>query len=100
LHRRGIGIDAAAVSYALVVDHGEGWRLITSAFSHLDVWHLGMNVAGLWSLGGELEPAAGSGAAFLAQAAALVFLTGSAALAITHVLVFRCAQPFALARFF
>lgn len=89
LYRHGLGSDQTAISYALVVDQGEGWRMITSAFTHLDLLHLGMNMAGLWSLGSELEPAAGSSAAFLVQALVLAVFTGGAALAITHLLVTR-----------
>jgi len=89
LYRHNLGSDNMAISYALVVDQGGLWRIVTSAFTHLDLWHLGMNMAGLWSLGSELEPAAGSSATFLAQAVVLAVFTGVAALAITHVLVTR-----------
>ena len=89
LYRHGLGSDQMAISYALVVDQGEAWRMMTSAFTHLDLWHLGMNMAGLWSLGSELEPAAGSSVAFLVQALVLAVFAGGAALTITHVLVNR-----------
>ncbi|MCW5953138.1 MAG: rhomboid family intramembrane serine protease [Propionibacteriaceae bacterium] len=59
------------------VADGAPWQLLTSAFSHLDVMHLGFNMLALWFLGPQLERVVGR-ARFLA----LYFvsaLTGSAA---------------------
>lgn len=38
---------------------GEYYRLLTSAFAHIDWWHILGNVIGLWFIGGMLEPALG-----------------------------------------
>jgi membrane associated rhomboid family serine protease len=40
---------------------GEWWRLITSAFLHAGIIHLGMNMLALWWFGGALEAALGRG---------------------------------------
>jgi membrane associated rhomboid family serine protease len=48
--------------YALVgplVAQGEWWRLITSAFLHASVFHIGLNMFFLWWIGGPLEQAIG-----------------------------------------
>ena len=31
------------------------WQLLTSAFTHLDLWHIGFNMVALWVLGPQLE---------------------------------------------
>lgn len=41
-----------------VVD-GEWYRMLTAAFLHEQIWHLGLNMYALWILGGILEPALG-----------------------------------------
>lgn len=41
------------------VDHGEWWRIVTSAFLHYGLLHMGMNVFILVLLGRMLEPAIG-----------------------------------------
>ena len=78
------GADAAAcaslgaqATWVPGVADGALWQLLTSAFSHLDVMHLGFNMLALWFLGPQLERVIGR-ARFLA----LYFvsaLTGSAA---------------------
>jgi len=35
--------------------HGHWWTLITSAFSHIDLWHIALNMFVLWSFGTVLE---------------------------------------------
>jgi membrane associated rhomboid family serine protease len=60
------------VWYDGVVD-GAGWQLLTSMFTHVDVWHIGFNMLALWVLGPQLELAIGR-ARFLA----LYFLSGFA----------------------
>ena len=42
------------------VDQGEWWRLVSSAFLHSGLLHLGMNMAALWILGSQLERVLGS----------------------------------------
>jgi membrane associated rhomboid family serine protease len=43
----------------LGVDQGEWWRMVSSAFLHSGLLHLGMNMAALWILGSQLERALG-----------------------------------------
>lgn len=38
---------------------GQAWRLITSAFLHTELWHIGINMLSLWILGRLLEPMLG-----------------------------------------
>jgi len=44
--------------YPGVVD-GAYWQLLTSAFTHLALWHIGFNMLALWVLGPQLELAIG-----------------------------------------
>ncbi|CAN5173974.1 rhomboid family intramembrane serine protease [soil metagenome] len=37
------------------VSDGAYWQLLTSAFTHLDLWHIGFNMLALWVLGPQLE---------------------------------------------
>lgn len=41
------------------VADGAYWQLITSAFTHVDIWHIGFNMLALWVLGPQLELAIG-----------------------------------------
>lgn len=41
-----------------IVD-GEWYRVITAAFVHEELWHIGFNMLALWVLGGALEPLLG-----------------------------------------
>lgn len=45
-------------SFPGVVD-GAVWQLLTSAFTHLDLWHIGFNMVALWVLGPQLEQVLG-----------------------------------------
>lgn len=47
------------------VSDGAWWQLITSAFTHVEVWHIGFNMLALWFLGPQLEMVIGR-ARFLA----------------------------------
>jgi membrane associated rhomboid family serine protease len=51
--------DEGALHGVLVAD-GEWWRLITSAFLHYGIIHLGMNMLALWWFGQALEAALGA----------------------------------------
>jgi len=44
---------------AVGVAHGEWWRLVTSGFLHVGLWHIGLNMLALWWLGEQLEPIVG-----------------------------------------
>lgn len=56
---------------------GAWWQVITSAFSHVEVWHIGFNMLALWFLGPQLEMVLGR-VRFLALYL-ISALTGSAA---------------------
>ena len=43
------------------VSDGAYWQLVTSAFTHVDLWHIGFNMLALWVLGPQLELAIGRG---------------------------------------
>jgi membrane associated rhomboid family serine protease len=41
------------------VSDGAFWQLMTSAFTHVEIWHLAVNMLALWFLGPQLELAIG-----------------------------------------
>jgi membrane associated rhomboid family serine protease len=41
------------------VSDGAFWQLMTSAFTHAEIWHIGFNMLALWVLGPQLEAAIG-----------------------------------------
>ena len=47
------------------VANGAPWQLLTSMFTHVEIWHIGFNMLALWFLGPQLEAAVGR-ARFLA----------------------------------
>jgi membrane associated rhomboid family serine protease len=47
------------------VGEGAYWELLTSAFTHVEIWHIGVNMVALWFLGPQLEMVLGR-ARFLA----------------------------------
>ncbi len=49
----------AALDWIPGVDDGAYWQLITSAFTHVEVWHIGFNMLALWFLGPQLEAVLG-----------------------------------------
>jgi membrane associated rhomboid family serine protease len=55
------------------LDQGEWWRLITAAFLHANLIHLGMNMVVLWIVGAPVEQAIGRG-----RFVALYFVSGLA----------------------
>ena len=55
------------------VADGAPWQLVTSMFTHIELWHIGFNMLALWTLGPQLEQAIGR-VRFLA----LYFLSGLA----------------------
>ena len=52
-------LGGPSVSWVPGVDDGAYWQLITSAFTHVEVWHIGFNMLALWFLGPQLEAALG-----------------------------------------
>jgi len=55
------------------VAQGSWWQLITSVFTHVQIWHIGFNMLALWALGPQLELALGR-----ARYLALYLLSGLA----------------------
>ncbi len=59
--------DAGAQACRLMADgswqpgvaEGAYWQLLTSAFTHIEIFHIGMNMLALWFLGPSLERALG-----------------------------------------
>ena len=58
---------------------GAWWQLVTSMFTHVEIWHIGFNMLALWVLGPQLELALGR-ARFLA----LYFVSGLAGSALVY----------------
>ncbi|MFJ8348454.1 rhomboid family intramembrane serine protease [Streptomyces sp. NPDC094153] len=63
------------------VADGEWYRLVTSMFTHQEIWHIGFNMLSLWWLGGPLEAALGR-----LRYLALYFVSGLAGGALTYLL--------------
>lgn len=61
---------------------GSYWGLITSAFVHIELWHVAFNVYWLWTLGRLMEKEIGS-VAFLAFFVVSAFVSSSFQLALT-----------------
>jgi membrane associated rhomboid family serine protease len=68
----GLSCTSGGRSLPGVVD-GAYWELVTSMFTHVQVWHIGFNMLALWVLGPQLELAVGR-TRFLA----LYFISGLA----------------------
>lgn len=69
------------------VAEGQWYRLFSAMFLHQEIWHLAMNMLGLWFLGPHLESALGR-----ARFTALYLLSGLGGSALTY-LVSNPAQP-------
>ena len=52
---------SAGEQWVTGVSDGAWWQLITSAFTHVQIWHLGLNMLAVWFLGPQLEAAIGRG---------------------------------------
>ncbi|MCT9084080.1 rhomboid family intramembrane serine protease [Streptomyces fulvoviolaceus] len=63
------------------VADGEWYRLVTSMFTHQEIWHIGFNMMSLWFLGGPLEAALGR-----ARYLALYFVSGLSGSALAYLL--------------
>jgi membrane associated rhomboid family serine protease len=61
------------------VAEGQWWRLATAMFLHQEIWHVAMNMLGLWFLGGPLEAALGR-----ARFTVLYLLSGLGGSALTY----------------
>ncbi len=51
--------SAQSGSWLPGVSDGAYWQLLSSAFTHVEVWHIGFNMLALWILGPQLELAVG-----------------------------------------
>ncbi|MDT0267132.1 rhomboid family intramembrane serine protease [Streptomyces sp. DSM 44915] len=79
----GYAVDGGSVfapNWIGVAD-GEWYRLLTSAFLHQEIWHIGFNMLGLWLLGPPLESALGR-----ARFVALYLLSALAGSTLSYVL--------------
>ncbi|GAA3994882.1 rhomboid family intramembrane serine protease [Streptomyces marokkonensis] len=63
------------------VAEGEWYRLVTTMFTHQEIWHIGFNMLSLWFLGGPLEAALGR-----ARYLTLYLVSGLAGSALTYLL--------------
>ncbi|PZT69069.1 rhomboid family intramembrane serine protease [Streptomyces sp. SW4] len=63
------------------VADGEWYRLVTSMFTHWEIWHIAFNMLSLWWLGGPLEAALGR-----ARYLALYLVSGLAGSALAYLL--------------
>jgi len=53
-------IDNAGALVPALVQQGEWWRIVTSAFLHASILHIGLNMYSLWILGRFIEPILGT----------------------------------------
>jgi membrane associated rhomboid family serine protease len=53
------GFDVQDVGVVTGVAEGSYWRLLTSGFLHMEIWHIGLNMLALYWLGRMIEPALG-----------------------------------------
>ena len=53
-------IDNAGALVPALVQQGQWWRIVTSAFLHASVLHIGLNMYSLWILGRFIEPILGT----------------------------------------
>ncbi|MEV5548147.1 rhomboid family intramembrane serine protease [Streptomyces sp. NPDC052309] len=60
---------------------GEWYRMVTTMFTHEEIWHIAFNMLSLWFLGGPLEAALGR-----ARYLALYLVSGLAGSALTYLL--------------
>ncbi len=65
LHSEAVCTSSSAREWVSGVSDGAWWQLMTSTFTHVEIWHIGFNMLALWVLGPQLELAIGR-ARFLA----------------------------------
>ncbi|MBV8374975.1 MAG: rhomboid family intramembrane serine protease [Candidatus Eremiobacteraeota bacterium] len=65
-------LEKGALFPAAVLQDGQWWRIITSAFLHGGLLHIGVNMISLWNLGRFIEFALGSWRTLLVYAVSLV----------------------------
>lgn len=74
-----------------VVREGHYWRVLSAAFSHLDLMHLLFNMSSLLSLGQVMEAAMGS-VYYLRVTVLLIAASTAITLGMTHVLIHRMGR--------
>jgi membrane associated rhomboid family serine protease len=70
--RGGVEYDHGYLIPMLVLNHGEWWRIVSAAFLHANVAHIGLNMIALFSLGREVEALFGKARFALLYAVAVV----------------------------
>ncbi|HEU4811476.1 MAG TPA: rhomboid family intramembrane serine protease [Nocardioides sp.] len=73
VHNEAVCTASPARDWIAGVSDGAYWQLLTSAFTHVEIWHIGFNMLALWVLGPQLELAIGR-----ARFVALYLLSGLA----------------------
>ncbi|KAG0476725.1 hypothetical protein HPP92_013566 [Vanilla planifolia] len=88
IHKKGIGYSQVGLSYETAIE-GHYWRIITSAFSHINILHLIFNMSALWSLGmvEQLEHLGLGIYFYLHYTLVLLVLSGLLVLGVYHVLI-------------
>jgi membrane associated rhomboid family serine protease len=56
---RGVAVVDGQPAIFEGVANGAVWQLVTSMFTHVDLWHIGFNMVALWVLGPQLEAVLG-----------------------------------------
>ena len=87
LYSNGIAVSEVSYSYDKVVHNGEYWRMLTSSFSHFEIFHLAFNCMTLFQLA-SLEMLLGS-MKYLYLSMDLVLLTMCICTLTYHVLITR-----------
>jgi membrane associated rhomboid family serine protease len=59
VHSEALCTASSAREWISGVSDGAYWQLLTSAFTHVEIWHIGFNMVALWVLGPQLELAIG-----------------------------------------
>eukprot|EP00898_Chlorokybus_atmophyticus_P001440 jgi/Chlat1/2297/Chrsp17S02798 len=86
--RGGLGYEDVGMSYIKVVEEGQLWRVLSSAFSHLSLLHLIFNMSSLWTLApaSEASPALGT-RKYVLHSCQLLLLASALVLVIYYALI-------------
>lgn len=87
LNHRHLGYQEVGLSYDLVVQNQQFWRIVTSQLSHVDFIHLLFNMTSLWSLGG-FEQGGQNSVVVLQQSLWLLVGSGLICLAFYHAAIY------------
>jgi membrane associated rhomboid family serine protease len=87
-----MGYEAVAISYRRVMLERQFYRVLTATLCHLNVMHIIFNMATLYSAGGQMEAAKGSG--WYLETTVLLLAAGAGLwMAMTHALVHYLGRP-------